>query len=116
MVINVDISIASSEEEEDMEQTDQNFTIHEVSGGGHCMLHCFSKNVDEPSAHVLNRLWNEINDNVYTYIEFGSYNSANELRKELSKYACEKSYDNDTADLVVEALSRVFEYKVLIRN
>ena len=47
-------------------------------------------------------------------MEFGTYLLPDELRSELSKYIFDKSYEFDTADLVFEALSKIYKCRVFI--
>ena len=94
----------------------KNFTKFKAPGDGHCITHCFAKRFEESSSHVLQRLWNEINNRIDVYMQFGEYDTPDTLRNELSKYTFDKSYGHDTADLVIEALSNIFKCNVLIHD
>ena len=64
----------------------------------------------------MQRLWNEINSKTDVYLQFREYESPDALWNELTKYTFDKAYDHDTADLVMEALSKIFKCKVLIQD
>ena len=42
------------------------------------------------------------------------YESPEDLRIELAKYIFSKNYSNDTANLIIEALAKVYETRVVI--
>ena len=78
------------------------------------MVHCFAKRFNEATELVLEKLWHEMNENIELYIKFGVYESPEDLRIELAKYTFSKNYSNDTADLIIEALAKVYEAQVFI--
>ena len=55
-----------------------------------------------------------MNENIELYISFGTYESPEDLRIELAKYTFSKNYSSDTADLIIEALTKVYEAQVFI--
>ena len=74
----------------------------------------FCKRFNETTELVLEKLWHEMNANIELYIRFGAHESLEDLRIELAKYTCSKNYPNDTADLFIEALAKVYEARVCI--
>ena len=78
------------------------------------MVHCFAKRFNEATELVLEKLWHEINENIELYIRLGVYESPEDLRIELAKYTFSKNYSNDTVDLIIEALAKVYEARVFI--
>ena len=78
------------------------------------MVHCFAKRFNEATELVLEKLWHEMNENIELYIKFGVYESPEDLRIELAKYTFSKNYSNDTADLIIKALAKVYEAQVFI--
>ena len=99
--------------EEDVIRNDYN--IWKVPGDGHCVFHCFGEQFDEITEFVLQRLWYKISNSSHMYMEFGTYASPDELRSELSKYIFDKSYEFGKADLVFDALSRIYKCLVFIQ-
>ena len=77
------------------------------------MVHCFTKRFNETTELVLENLWHEMNESIELYIRFGVYESPEDLRIELAKYTCSKNYSNDTTDLIIEALAKVYEAQVI---
>ena len=80
------------------------------------MVHCFAKRFNEATELVLEKLWHEMNENIELYIKFGVYESPEDLRIELAKYTFSKNYSNDTADLIIEALAKVYKAQVFIHE
>ena len=115
------IVLSSSEDEievtaslyEDMNKN-ENFAIKKMPGDGHCLIHCFATAFNEAKEFVLQRLWTEISNNVDEYQSFGEYGSTEELISELGKYAFDKGYAHDTADLVIESLSKIYKCRVFL--
>ena len=54
-----------------------------------------------------------MNESIELYIRFGVYESPEDLRIHLAKYTCSKNYSNDTTDLIIEALAKVYEAQVI---
>ena len=73
------------------------------------MVHCFAKRFNEAIELVLEKLWLEMNENIKLYVRFGLYESPEDLRIELVKYTFSKNYSNDTAELIIEALAKIYE-------
>ena len=73
------------------------------------MVHCFAKRFNDATELVREKIWNEMNENIELYIRFGVYASPEDLQIELAKYSFSKNYSNDTADLIIEALAKVYE-------
>ena len=78
------------------------------------MIHCFAKHFNEATDLMLEKLWHEMNKNIKLYIWFGVYKSLEDLQIELAKYIFSKNYSNGTADLIIEALAKVYEARVFI--
>ena len=55
-----------------------------------------------------------MNENIELYIRFKVHESPEDLRIELVKYTFSKNYSSDTADLIIEALAKVYEARVFI--
>ena len=55
-----------------------------------------------------------MNENIELYIRFKVYESPEYQRIELAKYTFSKNYYNDTANLIIEALAKVYEARVFI--
>ena len=55
-----------------------------------------------------------MNENIELYIRFEVYESPEYQRIELAKYTFSKNYYNDTANLIIEALAKVYEARVFI--
>ena len=55
-----------------------------------------------------------MNENIELYIGFKVHESPEDLRIELVKYTFSKNYSNDTADLIIEGLAKVYEARVFI--
>ena len=53
-------------------------------------------------------------ENIELVIKFEVYESPEDLRIELAKYTFSENYYNDTADLIIEALAKVYEARVFI--
>ena len=82
----------------------------------HLFCHCFATVFShEATELVLEKLWHEMNENIELYIRFGVYESPEDLRIELAKYTFSKNYSNDTADRIIEALTKVYEAQVFIQ-
>ena len=90
------------------------FHLHKARGDGHCLVHDFAKRFNEATELVLEKLWHEMNENIQLYIRFRVYESPEDLRIELAKYTFSKNYSNDTVDLIIEALAKVYEARVFI--
>ena len=90
------------------------FHLNKARADGHCLVHCFVKRFNETTELVLEKLWHEMNGNIELYIRFGVHESLEDLRIELAKYTRSKNYPNDTADLFIEALAKVYEARVFI--
>ena len=73
------------------------------------MVDCFAKRFNEAIELVLEKLWHEMNENIELYVRFGLYESPEDLRIELVKYTFSKNYSNDTAELIIEALAKIYE-------
>ena len=84
------------------------FHLHKTRGDGHCLVHCFAKRFNVATELVLEKLLLEMNKKIELYIRFGVYESPEDLRIELAKYTFSKNYSNDTADLIIEALAKVY--------
>ena len=54
-----------------------------------------------------------MNESIELYIRLGVYESPEDLRIQLAKYTCSKNYSNDTTDLIIEALAKVYEAQVI---
>lgn len=113
------IEISSSEEDEIVENLSkkpkvEDFTVHRVDGDGHCIINCFVTFLKKDKNEILDILWNEFRENVNTYIQFGEYTSTNELLECLQEYVHNRKYNQDTVDLVLEALSKVFLLRIFI--
>ena len=78
------------------------------------MVHYFTKRFNEATEQVLEKLWHEMNENIELYLRFGVYESPGDLRIELANYTFSENYSNDTADLIIEALAKVYEAQVFI--
>ena len=72
------------------------------------MVHCFAKRFNVATELVLEKLLLEMNKKIELYIRFGVYESPEDLRIELAKYTFSKNYSNDTADLIIETLAKVY--------
>ena len=48
-------------------------------------------------------------ENIELLIKFEVYESPEDLRIELAKYTFSENYYNDTADLIIETLAKVYE-------
>ena len=90
------------------------FHLYKARGDGHCLVYCFAKRFNEATELVLEKFWHEMNGNIKLYMRFGVYESPEDLRIELAKYTFNKNYSNDTADLIIEALAKVYEARVFI--
>ena len=78
------------------------------------MVYYFAKGFNETTELVLEKLWHEMSENIELYIRFGVYESPEDLRIELAKYTFSKNYSNDTADVIIKALAKVYEARVFI--
>ena len=78
------------------------------------MFHCFTKRFNEATERMLEKLWHEMNEDIELYIRFGVYESPKYFRIELAKYTSSKNYSNDSADLIIETLAKVYEAQVFI--
>ena len=86
-----------------------NHVIEEVPRDGHCILHAFLANLKNTGIEVsfddiVSRLRDELKNNVYHYI-------LNDLDEKLEKYIHNplSSYDNDFADILLEALGMAYK-------
>ena len=80
------------------------------------MVHYFTKRFNEATEQVLEKLWHEMNENIELYLRFGVYESPGDLRIELANYTFSENYSNDTADLIIEALAKVYKAQVFIHE
>ena len=47
-------------------------------------------------------------------MKFGEYENSEQLLQCLQQYIFDKSYDHDTVDLVLKALSEIYMYRIFI--
>ena len=92
------------------------FHLHKAKGDGHCLVHCFAKRFNKATELELEKLWDEMNENFELYIRFGVYESPEDSRIEVAKYTFSKNYSNDTADVAIEALAKVYKARVFIHE
>ena len=86
-----------------------NFTVKTIPGDGHCMVNCFSMFFGKDSSEILSLLWNKFQENIHLYMGFSEYKSTEEFLKSLEEYIFNKRYNHNTVDLVLEALSKIFD-------
>ena len=55
-----------------------------------------------------------MNENIELYMWFGVYESPEDFGIELAKYTFSKNYSNDTTDVIIETLAKVYEAQVFI--
>ena len=70
----------------------------------------FGKN----SSETLCLTGNEFQKNIHLYMIFSEYRGTEGLLKSLEEYIYNKHYNQDTADLVFEALSKIFQHRTFI--
>ena len=47
-------------------------------------------------------------------MKFGEYENSEQLLQYLPQYIFDKNYDDDTVDLVLEALSKIYMHRIFI--
>ena len=70
--------------------------------------------LEKEVSEIMTSLWSEFQKNIDLYMGFGEYHSEEELLKNLEDYIFNKRYNHDTVDLVLEALSKMFQLRVFI--
>ena len=89
--------------------------VKNMPGDGHCIIHCFAEHFSVPVNKIIKILEIEFKDNLQLYMKFTDL-SKDDLVSELHKYLVDKTYNTGTVDLVLEALSKIFECNLVIRQ
>ena len=58
---------------------------------------------------VLERLWNKMSTNMNKYMGFGEFDSEDEFKAKVTRYIEERAYGQDTADMMIYALSNAYK-------
>ena len=101
-------------EESVVANRDAYFSTKSVPGDGHCIVNYFSTFFGKATSKVLNELWQEFHNNIEEYMKFGEYVNSEQLFQCLQQYIFEKKYDQNTVDLVLEALSKIHMHRIFI--
>ena len=91
----------------------EDFNIEQVAGDGHCIVKCFARRFCKDTDVVLQLLKHEFHSKSKLYLEFTD-SSLNDMMKDIGDYIMKKRYNNNTIDLVLEALAMIFECRVFV--
>ena len=94
---------------------EESFSFKSIRGDGHCIANCFATHFKEPLDRVLDRLDSEFRENITFYKYFSEFNEDETLR-EVYAYITERSYNNSTVDMFLNAFARSYNTKVVIHN
>ena len=86
------------------------------SGNGHCILNCFATHFQESAGFVITRLRKEmLLKNMDMYVKFSEL-SSDEIYFELEHYTNTRlrHYNTTTVDMVLDALSKIYQCHILI--
>ena len=101
-------------EESFVAKKDVFFIIKSVPGDGHRIVNCFSTLLGRATSEVLNELWQDFLDNVEKYMKFGEYENSEQFLWWFQQCVFDKTYDHDTNDLVLEALSKIYKHWIFL--